>query len=257
MQLIDAVAPETMAERARAGFVDVYGDQPQVVGRAPGRVNLIGEHTDYNGGLCLPVALPHATYAACAARSDTRIRVSSARAGVWDGELADIAPGAVGRGALPGWAATSPECRGRSARWAGRVWTSTSTDRRGRAVQFGCLGKCAVGIAWPRSCGLPDADEPSGDGRRVHPGGDRDRGAPTGGMDQAVSIFGHPDEAVLLDFLTGSRLRVPLHLAPHDLTLRRRHPGVARVAIDGGYAARRADCDEAAGLGVDPRPRRP
>ncbi|MEZ5094930.1 MAG: hypothetical protein R2731_01590 [Nocardioides sp.] len=57
---------------------------------------------------------------------------------------------------------------------------------------------------------------------------------------------------MLLDFLTGSRLRVPLHLAPHDLTLLVVDTRVSHALIDGGYAARRADCDEAARLlGVD------
>ncbi len=52
----------TTGERERSARA--YDAAPAVVTLAPGRVNLIGEHTDYNGGLCLPIALPHATYAA-------------------------------------------------------------------------------------------------------------------------------------------------------------------------------------------------
>ena len=44
---------------------------------APGRVNLIGEHTDYNAGLCLPIALPHRTFIALKPREDTKVRVVS------------------------------------------------------------------------------------------------------------------------------------------------------------------------------------
>ena len=64
MHLIDAGSPMTMAASVRARFREAFGEDATAVGRAPGRVNLIGEHTDYNAGRCLPVALPHATYAA-------------------------------------------------------------------------------------------------------------------------------------------------------------------------------------------------
>ena len=53
-----------LSQQVSQRFVQHFDAQPDAVGRAPGRVNLIGEHTDYNGGLCLPIALPHAAFVA-------------------------------------------------------------------------------------------------------------------------------------------------------------------------------------------------
>src|SRR5262249_59311136 len=58
-------------------FTTLFGRPPAVTADAPGRVNLIGEHTDYNGGLVLPVALPQRTTAALAIPSDQRVRAAS------------------------------------------------------------------------------------------------------------------------------------------------------------------------------------
>lgn len=62
--------PADLTDRAGADFASAFGRAPDGVWAAPGRVNLIGEHTDYNGGLWLPVALAHRTYVALATRAD-------------------------------------------------------------------------------------------------------------------------------------------------------------------------------------------
>ena len=68
---------------------------------APGRVNLMGEHTDYNGGLCLPIAIPHSTYVAVGARDDGVLSLSSSQQeGVVGTPLDELRPGSV-----TGWAA--------------------------------------------------------------------------------------------------------------------------------------------------------
>ena len=100
MSVVDPGEPAVLSGSLRAAFADRYGEPPSVVGVAPGRVNLIGEHTDYNAGLVLPVALPHATYAAVRPRADELVRITSGQQDeAWQGVLGELGPGSV-----DGWA---------------------------------------------------------------------------------------------------------------------------------------------------------
>src|SRR6476659_3301434 len=101
MSFVDPGAPAELARAVRRSFEQAHGRPAALVGRAPGRVNLIGEHTDYNAGLCLPLALPHATSAAVAPREDRRVRITSLQAPEpWEGTVDRLGPGEVS-----GWAA--------------------------------------------------------------------------------------------------------------------------------------------------------
>src|SRR5215471_12126149 len=62
-------------------FAALFGRPPAIAAEAPGRVNLIGEHTDYNGGFVLPVLIPQRTRVELAPRDDDAVRVASALAG--------------------------------------------------------------------------------------------------------------------------------------------------------------------------------
>ena len=75
-------------ENAVRLFRDTFGTAPEGVWEAPGRVNLIGEHTDYNAGLVLPIALPQRTYAAARRRDDRLLRLVSMVAAAFDFEVA-------------------------------------------------------------------------------------------------------------------------------------------------------------------------
>src|SRR5258707_1175359 len=81
-------------------FSEVFGGRPDGGWAAPGRLNLIGEHTDYNDGYVLPLALPYATTATVAARADGELRLRSAQRGTASARIDGLAPGAV-----EGWAA--------------------------------------------------------------------------------------------------------------------------------------------------------
>ena len=64
VEFIEPLSHDEGVKNATDLFRATYGEEPAGVWAAPGRVNLIGEHTDYNAGLCLPIALPHRTFIA-------------------------------------------------------------------------------------------------------------------------------------------------------------------------------------------------
>ena len=70
---------EEGTRKATELFESAYGYSPEALHSAPGRVNVIGEHADYNGGFALPMALPHRTYAAVSQRDDRIVRLVSAQ----------------------------------------------------------------------------------------------------------------------------------------------------------------------------------
>src|SRR5262245_3375290 len=74
----------------RDQFERRYGIHPRLIVRAPGRVNLIGEHTDYNDGFVLPVAIDRATYVAARPRGDSQVRVVAADMGDEDEVKLDV-----------------------------------------------------------------------------------------------------------------------------------------------------------------------
>jgi galactokinase len=232
-----------LADAVRTAFAEAYGAPPAVVGRAPGRVNLMGEHTDYNAGLVLPVALPHATYAAAGAREDDGVRVTSAQEGTWEGTLDQLGPGQV-----EGWAGYAVGVLW-SLREAGHALPGVDlyVDSRvplGAGLSSSAALECAVGVAL---AALVEADVPTQDMVDAAIRAEREVvGAPTGGMDQTVAMLGEEGTALLIDFRSGESTAVPLDLRGHSLLVT--DTRVSHALTDGGYGARRADCEKAAEL---------
>jgi galactokinase len=237
------------------------GRAPEVLSRAPGRVNLVGEHTDYNGGVVLPLALPHATWVAASARADGRARVRSLQQDGEPLELPSVA--ACGPGVTPTWGAYA----------VGVLWTLAraglpvpgvdlvvdSTVPLGAGLSSSAALECAVGAAVLGLLGRPvtgaDADllvdaAVAAEQEVV--------GAATGGMDQTVAVHGRAGHALLVDFAAdpATRRQVPLSLQERGLALLVTDTRVAHALADDGdsgddldgYAARRAECEEAARL---------
>ena len=244
VSLLSPGAPADLAASTAAAFRAAYGAGPAAVGRAPGRVNLIGEHTDYNAGTCLPVALPHATYAAVSPRDDNLVRVRSAQADdEWQGER-------IGPGEVTGWASyvagVAWALREAGVEVPGLDVCVDSTVPLGAGLSSSAALECSVAVAVAHLVGLADGEPQR---RRLVEACMRAEtevaGAPTGGMDQTVALLAEPGAALLIDFLDHSTRPVPLPLADAGLAILVVDTRVSHALVDGGYASRRTDCETA------------
>ena len=222
---------------------------PTLVASAPGRVNLIGEHTDYNGGLCLPIALPQRTTVTLTPRDDLVLSLSSAQEDAsWEGTVEDRPSGwaAYVAGVVAGLRADGHDVPGFAARIDSQV-------PLGAGLSSSAALECSIAVA---VAGLLDLDLDEAGRRRLAEVCIRAEndyvGAPTGGMDQTVAMLARPGHALLLDFADGrvSPVEVPLEAA--RLTLLVIDTRVSHSLTDGSYGDRRTECaDAAVALGVD------
>jgi galactokinase len=256
------------AARAAAAFRERFGTEPDGVWSAPGRVNVIGEHTDYNGGLCLPIALPHRTYVAFASRTASRgapaddgapagtdgtdpelVRLASAQEpGTWEGRLADVSPGSV-----QGWAGYAVgvawALRQEGHEVGGFDAVVDSCVPYGAGLSSSAALECAVAVALDEVHGLGLAADDAGRARLAAAcirAENEIAGAPTGGMDQSASLRCTAGHALLLDNRDGSTHHIPFDLAAHGLALLVVDTRAPHQLADGQYAARRAQCHTAA-----------
>jgi galactokinase len=223
-------------------FADLYGRSPSAHGEAPGRVNLIGEHTDYNGGFVLPAAIPRRTVVDLAPREDRLVRV-------WSAQFPDADPLEYRLG----------EER-RSGQWVdyvqGLTWVLASDGLRAGfdariestvPLGSGLSSSAALEISLGRA--LRDAFQLQLDdvtlavrGRRV----ETDFvGAPIGIMDQMACSLADTTSALFLDTRSLTYSRVPL---PSTSALIVIDSGVTHRHAGGEYAVRREECARAAAL---------
>jgi galactokinase len=230
-------------------FAAAYGRPPEGLWHAPGRVNLIGEHTDYNDGLVLPFALPWGVTAAAARGDDDVLRLRSRQAA--DAPV-DVAVGELAPGRVTGWAAYP----------AGVVWALRAAGHPAGGVSLLIDGDLPAGAGLSSSAALECAvalalrDLFELDVARPELAGIAQRaenefvGMPCGIMDQSASLLCVEDHALLLDCRSLLTTQVPLDLgglAPLIIDT-----GVRHELVAGEYAARRAACERAARLlGVD------
>lgn len=214
----------------------------EVTGVAPGRVNLIGEHVDYNGGRCLPFALRQTTQARVSRRDDERLRVTS-REETWEGRTDDLDD-------APGWVRYVAGVVLALEVADGLDVAISSEVPIGAGLSSSAALECSVAYAVDALLGLGrSADELE---RACVRAESETVGAPTGGLDQAVSVHAEEHHALLLDFGSGHREQVRFDTAAHDLGVLVIDTRVAHELTDGGYETRRDEAWEAARrLGVD------
>ena len=254
--LLPAWSAAEGADRARALLATAFGEDDGVWS-APGRVNLIGEHTDYNAGLCLPLALPHRTFVAVRARTDRAVRLVSAQEeGVVEVGLDDIGP--VGSpGEVTGWPAyvvgvawaLVAEGLVPAGRATGFDIAVDSCVPYGAGLSSSAALECAVAIALDELWGLGQGADDTGRARLAAAcirAENEIAGAPTGGMDQSASLRARAGHALLLDFADDGADHVPFDLARAGLELLVIDTRAPHQLVDGQYAERRASCETAA-----------
>jgi galactokinase len=231
----------------RADFSELYGYEPQGVWSAPGRVNLIGEHTDYNEGFVLPFAINKRTVLALGLRDDAVIRIASSFADeVAEIAIADLAPSALG-----GWSAYPFGVAWAIGEFGGDLAAVPGVDIYiDSVVPVGAGLSSSAAIESAVALALNDVWQLGFDRPTLAKIGqlaeNKAVGAPTGIMDQSASLLGKQDSAVFLDCRSLEAQVIDLGFAAAGLELLIIDTGVSHSHSTGGYASRRASCEEGA-----------
>lgn len=217
----------------RALFHEVFGSAPEVGASAPGRVNLLGEHTDYNGGPVLPIALDLRTFAH--ARPAPRFRFASTlepgvvERGIEDearGHWSDYLVGVVRELAALGVELPGADVTVASSVPAGAGLSSSAALTVSAAAALSALAgkrlspQALVDVAWRAETGYT--------------------GVRCGRMDQTIAVFGRPGMALALETATGQRRAMPF---PGPVRLL--DSGLRHALVAGEYEHRRIECEEA------------
>ncbi|WP_055712125.1 galactokinase [Streptomyces torulosus] len=249
---MEARAVESGAEVAVAErFEELYGTAPEGVWAAPGRVNLIGEHTDYNDGFVMPFALPHTTVAAVSRRTDGVLRLHSSDV---DGGVVELTLDGLAPESDRGWTAY-PAGVVWALREAGHAVTGadvhlTSTVPTGAGLSSSAALEVVVALA------LNDLFDLGLKGWQLARLCQRAEnvyvGAPTGIMDQTASACCEQGHALFLDTRDLSQKQIPFDLAAQGMQLLVVDTQVKHSHSEGEYGKRRAGCEKGAALlGVD------
>ncbi len=246
------------ADRARTLFRRVYGTEPVTLASAPGRVNLIGDHIDYCGGLVVPRVLAHLTAVAIGPRaSDEILGVSEAFASESDG-VQQIGWKQLAPGNVAGWFAYV------AGTLACLAQDGTLPELAGRGLRLAIASDVPVGAGLSSSAALEVATARAAIALLQDEGGKHNiaatrvsehnisnaarraehlyAGVPCGIMDQVVCASGRADYCTAIDCQTGNITHVPW---PQDISIVVLDSGIKHNLAAGEYALRRHACERA------------
>ena len=236
-------------DEAAEAFENVYGYKPNGIWSAPGRVNLIGEHTDYNDGFVLPFAIDRRTVVAVGTRDAPVARVGSSYAD----ELVEIPLADLSPEHLAGWSAYPLGVAWSLIQFGADLAAVPGLDifivsdvPVGAGLSSSHALECAVALALNELWQLGLDRQTLARVAQVTE--NQVVGAPTGIMDQSASLLGEKDCAVFLDCRSLDYSIIPLGLEAADLAVLIIDTGVKHEHANGGYAERRASCELGAKL---------
>ena len=227
-------------------FLETFGEEPDLVAAAPGRVNLIGEHIDYSDGFVLPFAIKDRTLVAARKRDDSTVRIASAqrRNKIVTVDIKQVKPGLKGE-----W-----ERYALGVLWAlgVREGVDLLIDGHvplGAGLSSSAALECSVATAMNHLFDLGFNLEELA--RLTQKAENQYVGVPCGIMDQSVSLMATQGSALLLDCRDLSSKNIPFDVASSGLELLIIDTQAHHALTDGGYAERRASCESAvAKLGI-------
>jgi galactokinase len=227
-------------------FLETFGEEPDLVAAAPGRVNLIGEHIDYSDGFVLPFAIKDRTLVAARKRNDSTVRIASAqrRNKIVTVDINQLKPGLKGE-----W-----ERYALGVLWALGVKEGVDLliDGHvplGAGLSSSAALECSVATAMNHLFDLGFNLEELA--RLTQKAENQYVGVPCGIMDQSVSLLATQGSALLLDCRDLTTKNIPFDVASSGLELLIIDTQAHHALTDGGYAERRASCESVvAKLGI-------
>ena len=222
-------------------FLETFGEEPDLVAAAPGRVNLIGEHIDYSEGFVLPFAIKDRTLVAARKRDDSTVRIASAqrRSKIVTVDISEVRPGLKGE-----W-----ERYALGVLWSMGVKSGVDLLIDGHvplgaglssSAALECSVATAINHLFDMGFNLEEL------ARLTQKAENQYVGVPCGIMDQSVSLMASRGFALLLDCRDLSTRNIPFDVASHGLELLIIDTQAHHALTDGGYAERRASCEAVA-----------